>query len=321
MNIKRKNNLWDLILTESFDLDSIALDSFREINGQNDRFTSWSAIEPSSRYFKSLLYAHAENLDRRILQSKLSLNLESKDKRNGNGIKYYLKKIRNQNFGNPTSINYFNNDINIDYLLSIEEMFFLHKELKESKTILEIGAGFGRLAHSIVENFENVERYIIIDLDPCLNLAKSYLSKVLNKEDFLKVKFISSNDFDTLDSIKTRGFDISININSFQEMEESIVLDYLGLISENSNYFYTKNAICKYHPDSIDVKLKNKIQFESALNMGLCKDIIDIFDSNAIQEARDIYLRKYCPRNFKISKQEPCFGQYLYYYSALYKRI
>ena len=98
MNIKRKNNLWDLILNQSIDLDNIALDSFREINAQNNRFATWSAIEPSSRYFKSLLYAHAENLDRRILQSKLSLNLESKDKKNGNGIKHYLKKIRNQNF-------------------------------------------------------------------------------------------------------------------------------------------------------------------------------------------------------------------------------
>jgi len=115
------------------------------------------------------------------------------------------------------------------------------------------------------------------------------------------------------------GFDISINIDSFQEIEESIVLDYLEFISENSNYFYTKNPICKYHPDSIDIKFKNIVQFESVLTMGLCKDIIDIFDSNAIQKAREIYLRKYCPRNFIISKHESCFGQYLYYYSALYK--
>ena len=48
-------------------------------------------------------------------------------------------------------------------------------------------------------------------------------------------------------------------------------------------------------------------------------DGLIIFDSNAIQKARLIYLSKYCPSSFKISKKDSCFGQYLYYYSALYK--
>ena len=312
-------NFWENILSDSLDINNINIDSFREIGADNNRFCTWDAIEPTSRYFKSLLYAYAENLDSRILQSKLSLDLKSDNKKNGDGIRHYLKNIRNQNLGNPLTINYFGNDISIDYLLSTDEMFFIDEELKESKTILEIGAGFGRLAHSIIMNFENVERYIIVDLDLILKLSKRYLSKVLNKKEFLKIKFISNNDLDAIQSLEPRGFDISINIDSFQEIEESIVLDYLEFISENSNYFYIKNPICKYHPDSIDIKFKNIVQFESVLTMGLCKDIIDIFDSNAIQKAREIYLRKYCPRNFIISKHESCFGQYLYYYSVLYK--
>ena len=52
-------------------------------------------------------------------------------------------------------------------------------------------------------------------------------------------EFISNNDIDTIDNLEGSGsIDISINIDSFQEIEESIVLDYLEFISENSNYFY-----------------------------------------------------------------------------------
>tara|TARA_B110000483_G_scaffold234572_1_gene304855 strand:- start:1732 stop:2712 length:981 start_codon:yes stop_codon:yes gene_type:complete len=320
--IKKSKNLWELVLTDSLDLKNLDINSFRKIGKDNSRLGTWDAIDPSSRYFKSLLYSNAENLDKKILQSKFpfdSKSIDNKNKnKNGNGIRQYLKNIRNQNLGNPPTVNYFNNEVSIDYLLSTEEMYFLDEILKESKTILEIGAGFGRLAHSVIHNFKNIERYIIIDLEPVLKLSRLYLSEVLNSKEFLKIDFISSDDIASIKDLEG-GIDISINVDSFQEMEESIILNYLDFISKNSTYFYSKNAICKYHPDSVDIQLKNQNHIDSALSMGLCKDIIDIFDSNAIQKARSIYLSKYCPRSFEISKKESCFGQYLYYYSALYK--
>jgi putative sugar O-methyltransferase len=318
--IKMTKNLWELVLTDSLDVKNIKIKSFRQIGKDNCRFGTWDAIEPSSRYFKSLLYSSAENLDKAILKSNLFLGLESSNKKNGDGIRYYLKNIKRQNLGNPPTVNYFNNEVSIDYLLSAEEIFFLDEKLNKSKIVMEIGAGFGRLAHSIVQNFKNIERYIIVDLDPVLELSKLYLSKVLNKKELSKIDFISSNDVLTIQGLKgIKSIDISINVDSFQEMEESVVFNYLDFISKNSVYFYSKNAIGKYHPDSVDIQLKNKTHIDSALSMGLCKDIIDIFDSNAIQKARSIYLSKYCPRSFEISKKESCFGQYLYYYSALYK--
>ena len=307
------NNLWDLVLTDSLDLKQLDIDSFRQIGRDNCRLGTWDAIDQSSRYYKSLLYSNAENIDRQILKSELPLE----SKKNGDGLKYYLKNIRNQNIGNPPTVNYFNNEISIDYLLSTEEMFFLDDVLKKSKTVLEIGAGFGRLSHSIIQNFENIDRYIIVDLDEVLDLAKIYMSKVLNEQEFSKIDFISHKSIKELEG--NVRIDISINIDSFQEIDESVVLDYLQFISKNSNYFYTKNAIGKYDPDLVDIKLKNNSQIKSALNMGLCKDIINIFDSNEIQKARLIYLERFCPSNFIVSKHEACFGQYLYYYSALYE--
>ena len=317
---KTSKNLWELNLFHSVDIKKFRINSFRQIGENNSKFATWDAIDPTSRYFKSLLYSNAENLDNNILQSKLFFRLKLDNNKNGDGIKHYHKNISNQNLGDPPTVNYFDNEINIDYLLSIEEMFFLDEILKESKTVMEIGAAFGRLPHSILQNFENIERYIIVDLDEVLELAKLYLSKVLNKKDFSKIEFISNNDIDTIDNLEGSGsIDISINIDSFQEIEESIVLDYLEFISKNSNYFYTKNPICKYRLNLVDIKPEKYGLMDAALEMGLCKDIIDIFDSNAIQKARLKYLIKFCPKNFKIIKQAPCFGQYLYYYSALYK--
>lgn len=307
------NNLWDLVLTDSLDLKKLDINSFRQIGEDNCRLGTWDAIDQSSRYYKSLLYSNAENIDRQILKSELPL----KTRNNGDGLRYYLKNIQNQKIGNPPTINYFNNEISIDYLLSTEEMFFLDEVLKKSKTVMEIGAGFGRLSHAIIQNFVNINRYIIVDLDEVLELAKIYMRMVLDENEFSKIDFISHKNIKKLE--ESGRIDISINIDSFQEIQESVVLDYLKFISKNSNYFYTKNAIGKYDPELVNIQFKNSSQIKSALNMGLCKDIIDIFDSNEIQKARLTYLERFCPSNFKVTKHEPCFGQYLYYYSALYE--
>ena len=317
---KKESNLWDIILGDDFHQKHKSIESFRQIGGFNNRLTSWDAMETSSRYFKSLLYAFAENLDNRILQSVI---FHQKDNRLGGGIKYYLKNIRNISLGRPITINYYNNIVDLDYLLSVEEIFFLKSELRKSKNILEIGPGYGRLAHSILQNFKNIENYYIIDVDWMSELTRAYLKRVLSSSDFSKIEFIS---FDNYQKFKKRAevsnqnlFDISINTNSFEEIEENIVRDYLLFISNNSQYFYSKNAIGKYHPSSVDIKLKDKAHYEAALRMGLCKNVIDIYDSQAIAKQRKVYLKAYCPKNFKLSKDEKCFGQFLYYHSALYE--
>ena len=317
---KKKSNLWENIFSDDFHQKNKSIESFRQIGGFNNRLTSWDAIETSSRYFKSLLYAFAENLDNRILQSVI---FHQKDNRLGDGIKYYLKRIRNRNLGRPITINYYNNIVDLDYLLSVEEIFFLKSELRKSKNILEIGPGYGRLAHSILQNFKNIKNYYIIDVDWMSELTRAYLKRVLSSSDFSKIEFIS---FDNYQKFKKRAevsnqnlIDISINTNSFEEIEENIVRDYLLFISNNSQYFYSKNAICKYHPNAVDIKLKDKAHYEAALRMGLCKNVIDIYNSQAIAKQRKVYLKAYCPKNFKLSKDEKCFGQFLYYHSALYE--
>ena len=133
--MNENKNLWKIIFRDDFHQKNKSIESFRQIGGFNNRVSGWDPIENSSRYFKSLLYAFAEHLDNRILQSEI---FHQKDKKLGDGIKYYLKNIRNISLGRPITINYYNNIVDMDYLLSVEEIFFLKSELKKSNSVLPL---------------------------------------------------------------------------------------------------------------------------------------------------------------------------------------
>ena len=307
-----KTNLWEEIKLEYKNIG--LLDDFRSINGFNKRLGTWSPITNDSRYYKSLLFEFCNYLDLKISNTIInSKETNYSPIQKGDGLRYYFGKIKNTNFGNPTTIKYYGIEVDMDYLLSVEEIFFLKDVLADSKSILEIGAGFGRLTHSIIKCFPNINKYYIVDLDWMLKLSSKYLKKVLSKKDFKKVEFIKSEDYMSLNKI-----DLTINIDSFQEIDESVIMKYLGFISNNSQFFYSKNAICKYDPSIINLSVKNKKQYNSALKMGLCKNSINIFDTSELEIAKINYLRMYCPTEFEILKHQDCFGQYLYYQSVLY---
>lgn len=175
--MKNKNNLWELNKKINFNhlaKQSFDIHKFRNIGGFNSKLSTWDPLEPSSRYFKSLLFEFASYLDNKIINhSDLKLNNLTK----GSGIEYFIKRIKKRNIGQPITINYYNNLIDIDYLLSIEEMLFLNSELSEDSIILEIGPGFGRLAHSILSNYSNIEKYYLIDLPWMIDISKKFFKK------------------------------------------------------------------------------------------------------------------------------------------------
>ena len=315
-----KDSLWDLVKSDEYNSedDTFNINDFRLVGGFNSRLATWDPMEKSSRFFKSLLFAFASHLDNKIIKE---LNIDKKLQ--GSGIHHFLKNISKTNLGQPLSIKYYQDNVDIDYLLSLEEILFLHKYLINCKSILEIGPGFGRLTHSIISNFNNIENYFLIDLDWMLDISKAYLKEVLNKENFSKIKFISVEEYNNknFDIISSQSkIDMAINIDSFQEMPTDVAKDYLKFIGDTCEYFYSKNAICKYKPSDVDIHLKDESQYRAALEMGLCKEVIDIYNTNEIEIQKENYFKSYCPKNFKLKKSEQCFGQYLYYFSSLYKK-
>ncbi|AAZ58728.1 hypothetical protein PMN2A_1238 [Prochlorococcus marinus str. NATL2A] len=283
----KSSKLWQSICKNNLNkLNDSNISSFRDIGNINNRICSWDPTESSTRYFKTLLMRFIWDLEQKSIDQNLDM-------------KQFIANIKNQQLGSPIYINYFDFKISLDYALCLEEILFLNKSMTGVSKILEIGAGFGRTCHALLSNFDEINQYIICDLPPIINLAKNYLYKVLNEHQFKKIIFISNEMLESADPV-----DLTININSFQEMESDVINNYIKFIAKKSRAFFCKNPICKYDPNSINLKIKDKNEFEYAMKLGLCKDIVDIFDPNQLQIAAAKYVALYRPKNFKIERNE-----------------
>jgi putative sugar O-methyltransferase len=92
------------------------------------------------------------------------------------------------------------------------------------RRVLEIGAGYGRLAYLFGSLFPEVE-YTIADISPALAVAQNYLPAVMNGKNF---RFMLPNQLDTLPD---HEFDLIINVSSFDEMPSLVQNRYLRRIA------------------------------------------------------------------------------------------
>ncbi len=154
----------------------------------------------------------------------------------------------------------------------------------------------------------------MIDLPPMLTIAKKYLSTVLSEDDFRKIIFI---DADQANSVNFS--DIFINIDSFAEMTQEVINNYMDIISNKGKYFFCKNTIGKYNPEDIGLVDYIRNDFDNATKTGRCLDQIDIFNDNKLRMARQKYLLSYIPGpQWKLIEDEIAYP-YTYYHCALYK--
>ena len=104
-----------------------------------------------------------------------------------------------------------------------------------------------------------------------LILSKRYLELVLSPDNFNKIRFIQDQE-----TSSCRG-ELFINIDSMQEMNRETILDYFNVINKVGRFFYSRNAIGKYKPESIGLMNVNKTELLNAMKTGLCQDEIDIY--------------------------------------------
>ena len=194
----------------------VNLHQFREIGQVNERLGTWGSLSDTSRYYKALMYEFCHYLD---------YNQTTKPHNNAPNFIEIFNKIENTSLGNPVDINYKGHKVNVDYLLSVEELIFLYSYLPNVQSIVEIGAGFGRTVHGILSNFD-IEKYFIIDLQPVLDLSKKYLELVLDKRNFEKIIFLNPEEMNQIDTI-----DLVINIDSMQEMTFEVASSYIDWIN------------------------------------------------------------------------------------------
>lgn len=120
-----------------------------------------------------------------------------------------------------------------DLLDSIIEIYFLEKHLSvstaRSLTILDIGAGYGRLAWRLMSALPNVERYLCTDGVAVSTFICDYYLRFRN----LQTK-AQALPFDVVEkSLEDNTIDIAVNVHSFSECDLSSIDGWLSLLERH----------------------------------------------------------------------------------------
>jgi putative sugar O-methyltransferase len=204
-----------------------------------------------------------------------------------------LESISNRSLGNPIDIKDRGVRVCLDYAQAFLETKFIEDVCTlRGLQVLEIGGGYGRTCHTLLSLHEDIERYVIADLSWMLQIAEMYLKRVMSPSQMAKVEFVPLEQFAGLSA---RNFDLAINIDGFNEFDEAVVKGYLDYINLHARRFYTKNPVAKYRDPSLDSGAGNNREMKYAITSGLLRNVIDIFDGDAIAANVPDFLSAFCP--------------------------
>lgn len=145
------------------------------------------------------------------------------------------------------------------YIINLLNSYF---EIKDKDFILEIGPGGCNLASLLKHHFNN-KCFILIDLPETLILSLSIINELFPQSKVLfpnecdtkiNEKLMEKYDFifltpSQINLLEDNIIDLSINTNSFGEMNINQINQYLDLIqrvSKSGSYFFNTNRIEKY---------------------------------------------------------------------------
>jgi len=158
-------------------------------------------------------------------------------------------------FGNPIDVRLNGRLISQDIansareLLTILKIYSFPKNKVQQKTsVLEIGAGYGRVAYLIGKAFTC--RYVIVDITPALFISQLYLSTLFGqthnifkfrhfdhfdevREEFENAHFVFLTP-NQLEMVPDGTFDVSIAISSLHEMRVDQIDNYLRLMQRKT---------------------------------------------------------------------------------------
>lgn len=117
-----------------------------------------------------------------------------------------------------------------DLLNSVSELYFLDKHLaigsRPACTILDIGAGYGRLAYRTVTAFENI-RYLCTDAVPVSTFICDYYLRFRGASPRASVVPLDQIE----QALRETPVDLAVNIHSFPECRTEAIEWWLSLIS------------------------------------------------------------------------------------------
>ena len=143
--------------------------------------------------------------------------------------------IKENSFGNPL----LSKKVNFTSINKVHQFYHLKlfsklSKKKHSDVFIEFGGGYGLLCLLAIKFFK-VKKYIIFDLKPLIFLQKIYLKKILNKEEFNKILFVSKIDILKRNIKGVRKFNF-FAFWSFSEIDIKMRKIFFSIIKK-SNFF------------------------------------------------------------------------------------
>ena len=286
--------LWEYHNSTSITREAVTDLSDFKSNAVNFKLALWDPASNGTRYLRTLTH-------------ELALRMSPVEWRR-------LRRIANRDVGDPISVGVDGERVCMDYLQAVFELGFISREVAlDNARILEIGAGYGRTCHSLMSNHD-VAEYCIVDLDNALLLSRAYLERVLDEERFSRIRFVPAEDIE--EALQGRRYDLCVNIDSFAEMNHDTVRHYLALVDAHCAHLYVNNPVGKYLPEG-PVEDEEVVRY--ALSTGPLREVIDIYDSQAVSAASVRFTSAYRPGEHWRCAADARSIPWSYYWQALYR--
>ena len=126
--------------------------------------------------------------------------------------------------GNPLPVRWHGRLISQDLANAALEAAAIARALDEAspRSILEVGAGYGRTAYALLNAFPEAT-YTIVDIEPALTISRWYLTQLFPST---RLRFI---DPAAAGALGDGSCDLAVSISSLHEMTEEQVAAYIGL--------------------------------------------------------------------------------------------
>jgi len=213
------------------------------------------------------------------LENSLKLNLINNliyNKIKNKTIFQKIKNLSDETFIGTDNIFNLQNNLKITQeklrtIIEFETIFPLID--RENFKIIEIGSGNGRTCDCIINNSNQVSKYVLVDIPPALPSAFQRLKKsVKNKRIIFGIDFNNKADFDKMIKnndiilifpnqikfLEQKYFDLFIAIDCLHEMKKNTIKEYMKFAEYLSKMLYFKVHEKAHVPFSFDIFNVNK---------------------------------------------------------------
>jgi putative sugar O-methyltransferase len=291
----RPSSFWVHINT--INLDQLSTTGFKEFKRTvNSNYFQWLPTGPRDPQFRAVLRDWARHPSMAPLRARLVDDEAYADTRFGTrlnrrasrwGYAIYvamlwdavrrrvsssvLERLDEPTVGNPLLVQHRGRLVTQDLCNSALEYATIRGEapLPENARIVEVGAGYGRLAWVFLSEMPDV-RYLVVDIPPALAIAEEYLSglfpdrtvfpfrRFTRFEDIARefegaqIAFMTPNQLDLLPEL---GSDLFVNVSSFHEMRPDQIEHFFSLIDLHCRgFFYSKQWRAWSNPhDAVEI--------------------------------------------------------------------